>query len=116
MPQQPPSPRSSARENFLTLMLLTLVAGGFFVFFVGIMGMFIIHALVIFALLACFGCFHYFLWGRSMSQDVRPARPGRGVTAPGRLSTIQLCVSSRVRKFSDRYGPYSNRASLVQAP
>ena len=53
---------------------------------------------------------------RSKSQDVGPAGSDRGVIAPPRFSTIQLCVSSRVRKFADRYGPYASRACLVQAP
>jgi hypothetical protein len=55
-------------------MLLTLVVGGAMLFFVGIMGMFVVHALVIFTLIAAFGCFHYFLWGRSMSEQVAQER------------------------------------------
>jgi hypothetical protein len=55
-------------------MLLTLVVGGVFLFFFGIMPMFVIYGLVIFGLLACFGCFHYLLWGRSMSREVAAER------------------------------------------
>jgi hypothetical protein len=36
--------------------------------------MFIVHAVVIFILIAGFGCFHYLLWGRSMSQQVAAER------------------------------------------
>ena len=78
MPEE--QPRSRARETFLTVLLATLAAAGFFLFFFAIMGPFVIHAVVIFVLLVGFGGFHYLLWGRSMvektaneQEEERPA-------------------------------------------
>lgn len=61
-----PTPKPSARETLLTFLLLSLVAAGFLLFFVSIMG----HALFIMGTLAFFGLFHYVVWGRSMSREV----------------------------------------------
>lgn len=70
----PRSSRPSTRESMLTLMLLTLGAAGFLVVLVGIMGVFILHAVLILGVLCLFGCFHYFLWGRALSEQVAPER------------------------------------------
>jgi Flp pilus assembly protein TadB len=67
-------PGPSGREVVLTILLLTLVAAGVFLFMVAIMGMFVIHALIVFTLISGFGLFHYLLWGRAMSQDVAAER------------------------------------------
>jgi hypothetical protein len=66
------SPHPSARETMLTVLLIMLVLGGFVVFFVGIMGVFILHAIMIVGVMALFGTFHYLVWGRSLSQEVAP--------------------------------------------
>jgi hypothetical protein len=68
------SSQPSGRETILTIMLATMAIVGAFAFLVVIMGVFVFHALGIFALLACFGFAHWLLWGRSMSQEVSAER------------------------------------------
>jgi quinol-cytochrome oxidoreductase complex cytochrome b subunit len=64
-----PSSRSSGREMLLTILLSTLAIGGFFVFFLSIMGVFVLHALLLFVVLAVFGFGHWLLWGRAMTNE-----------------------------------------------
>jgi hypothetical protein len=64
------SSRPSGRETLLTILLSTLAIAGFFVFFVGIMGVFVLHALGVFAVLVAFGFGHWLLWGRAMTSEM----------------------------------------------
>lgn len=66
----PGNPHSSARSTLLTFLLLALVALGGFVFFLGLMGPFAIAFLCIVGVISLAGLAHYFLWGRSFSQEV----------------------------------------------
>lgn len=70
----PQGPRPSTRETLLTILLLTLVAAGFLLFFISIMGMFALHALGVVGVLVFFGGMHYLLWGRSLSNEVAAER------------------------------------------
>ena len=70
----PPGPRPSTRETLLTILLLTLVAAGFLLFFISIVGMFALHALGVVGVLVFFGGMHYLLWGRSLSSEVAAER------------------------------------------
>jgi hypothetical protein len=63
------STRPSGRETLLTILLSTLAVAGFFVFFVGIMGVFVLHAMVVFAIVVAFGFGHWLLWGRAMTTE-----------------------------------------------
>ena len=58
------------RETFLTILLCTLVLAGGLVFMIGLMGMFVIHAITVMLALVAFGAFHYLLWGRSLSRQL----------------------------------------------
>ncbi len=69
-----PSSRPSGRETLLTILMSTLAIAGFFVFFVGIMGVFVLHALVVFVVLVAFGFGHWLLWGRAMTNETAPER------------------------------------------
>lgn len=69
-----PSSRPSGRETLLTILLSTLAIAGFFAFFVGIMGVFVLHALVVFVILAAFGFGHWLLWGRAMTNETAMER------------------------------------------
>jgi hypothetical protein len=80
--------RSSLRETMLTVMLLTVVVGGSLVFAVGIMGVFVIHALLMLGILVCFGMLHWLLWGRSMSEQAERERED-GQALGGRDEAIQ---------------------------
>ena len=64
------NPHSSARSTFLTFLMLTLLAIGGFVFFLGLFGPFAIAFLVIVGVMCLAGLCHYLMWGRSMSQEV----------------------------------------------
>lgn len=70
----PQGPHPSTRETLLTILLLTLLASAFLLFFVSIMGMFALHALGVVGVLVLFGGMHYLLWGRSLSQEVAAER------------------------------------------
>lgn len=74
--------KPSYRESVLTGSLLMLVFGGMFVVAVGIMGMFVIHAVVVFGLLFAFGLAHWLLWGRALSNEVAAEREVEETTAP----------------------------------
>ena len=67
-------PGSRQRETFLVVLLGFLTVGGGLVLMVGLMGMFVIHALTVMAMLVGIGFFHYFMWGRSLSQEVAGER------------------------------------------
>lgn len=69
-----PDPSRQQRETFLTILLCTLVVGGGLVFMIGLMGMFVIHAITVMAVVVAFGMFHYLLWGRSLSREVEGER------------------------------------------
>jgi len=69
-----PGSRSSSRETLLTFSLLTLVALAFLVFLVGILGTLVFQGLLIIAVIAFFGAFHYVLWGHSLSREVEAER------------------------------------------
>jgi hypothetical protein len=68
-----PSP-PSGRSTFLTVLMLTLVAGAGLVFCIGLMGAFVIEALTLMTLIGGVGLCHYLLWGRSLSQEVEAER------------------------------------------
>jgi hypothetical protein len=59
----------SPRGTFLTFLLVGLTIAGGLVFFVALMGMFVFQALAIVGVIAGAGLCHYFLWGRTMSQE-----------------------------------------------
>lgn len=68
------SSRPSGRETLLTILLGTLAVAGFFVFFVGIMGVFVLHALIVFIVMVAFGFGHWLLWGRAMTSETAHER------------------------------------------
>lgn len=69
------NPHSSARSTFLTFLLLGLLALGVFVFFLGLMGPFAIAFVAIVGVMSLAGLCHYWLWGRSFSQEVTDEPP-----------------------------------------
>lgn len=60
----------SGRETLLTVMLTAVFGGGFLVFLILVSGGFFFYVLAGVAGIAGFGLLHYFLWGRSMEQEV----------------------------------------------
>jgi len=72
----------STRETVVTVTLLTVVFGGMFIFAIGILGMFVIHAIVVFGLLFAFGLCHWLLWGRALTTEVAAEREVEETTAP----------------------------------
>ncbi len=72
------NPHSSARSTFLTFLLLFLLAAGGFVFFLGLMGPFAIAFLAIVGVITLVGFCHYWLWGRSFSQQIGDEPPADG--------------------------------------
>jgi hypothetical protein len=74
MDSEPDPTLRRQRETFLTILLCTLVVAGGTVFMVGLMGMFVIHAITVMAVVVCFGMFHYLVWGRSLSRQVEAER------------------------------------------
>ncbi len=70
-------PHSKQRETLLTVVLTVLGIAAFLVFSLVILSPFLaqtLGAVVILAVIAGFGCLHYWLWGRSMSQEVAGER------------------------------------------
>jgi hypothetical protein len=72
--QPEPQPPSSKRENFLAIVLGTMV-GGISLFFLWLITLGIVdHVLGIGVLIVAAGVVHYFVWGRSMNAQVAAER------------------------------------------
>ncbi len=69
----PPSPQSQ-RQTFLAVLLTVVVGAGFVFFLVLITGGLLIEIVAALAGISLFGYVHYLLWGRSLSQQVAGER------------------------------------------
>ena len=67
-------PNRARRETMLTVMLCSLAVAGFLVFAVVFMGVFVLNALVVVAIVVGLGVIHYLCWGRSLSNEVGPEK------------------------------------------
>jgi hypothetical protein len=72
--QRPESPRSSARESFLALMLAAFCFGGFLLFLILVSGGFFFYVLCAAATVGFLGLLHYALWGQFLSREVAGER------------------------------------------
>jgi len=67
------TPRSG-RETVLTLVLTGVFGGGFLVFLILVSGGFFFYVLIGTAAIGGVSLLHWFLWGRSMEQEVAQER------------------------------------------
>lgn len=67
-------PPPSQRQTFLTIFLAMLLAAGFLVMLTLVTLGWLLYALVVVGGVVGMGWFHYWLWGRSMSEQVAQER------------------------------------------
>ena len=75
---KPPSGTPPAGSNVLTYLVVAIVSLAAFGFLYLLFGELFLLAMIVFALIGGVGCMHYFVWGRSMSEEARkrPAESG----------------------------------------
>jgi hypothetical protein len=69
----PPSPQGQ-RQTFLAVLLAVLMGAGFVFFLVIVTGGLLLEVLAAVGGIGLFGYVHYLLWGRSLSQQVAGER------------------------------------------
>jgi hypothetical protein len=74
VPMEPYEPPSPQRESTLTIMLTGMVCSFILFFVVLITGGWVLWLLLVVALLASFGAFHYLLWGKMLDEQVAGER------------------------------------------
>ena len=68
---KPPSGRPPAGSNVFTYLVVATVGVGALGFLYLLFGEVFLLAMGVFAVIGGVGCLHYFVWGRSMSEDAR---------------------------------------------
>ncbi len=68
-----PTSRPPAGSNVLTYLVVGIVALGALGFLYLLFGEVFLLAMGVFAVIGGVGCLHYFVWGRSMSEDAKKA-------------------------------------------
>jgi hypothetical protein len=69
-----PSPRSRGRETLINIML-ALVLGGSFIFFLNLVTFgIVLHVITVLVSIALIGYVHYVLWGQALSDQVAGER------------------------------------------
>ncbi|MFN4258980.1 MAG: hypothetical protein ACK4RK_06755 [Gemmataceae bacterium] len=75
-----PDPHAAARGTFLSIFLAVIGGVVCLMIFLLLISPFLVQALggvVVLAVVAMIGCLHYWLWGRSMDQEVAGEREER---------------------------------------
>ena len=70
------NPHSSARATLLTVLMLVDVSAVTLLFFVGLLGPFVLAFICIVGVLTILGACHYLLWGRAFSNQVMSEEDG----------------------------------------